>query len=234
MSLGSRAKGVIDISSTLVVTAAGGALLWTLYRGPQPPEPTAPKPQVESVSDMEIAANVATKRIGQASVALIEFSDYECPFCAAYARDTYPKIRSELVDKAKVTYVSMAFPLERIHPNARPASEAAECAAHQGRFWPMHERLFAAPRGGLNITHFAESALAIGLDVEQFKSCLSGETLSSVAAEIAAARRLNVNSTPTFFVGTVRADGSIELKRRIKGAATFETIAEAIDEISKI
>ena len=109
-------------------------------------------------------------------------------------------IRTEWVDKAKITYVSMAFPLERIHPNARPASEAAECAAHQGRFWPMHERLFAAPRGGLNITHFAESAIAIGLDLDQFKVCLSGETPSSVAAEIAEARRLHVNSTPTFFV----------------------------------
>jgi protein-disulfide isomerase len=218
----------------LVVTAAGGALLWTLYTGPEAETPTAPRPQVESVRDLEIAASVATKRMGRASIVLVEFSDYECPFCGVYARDTYPKIRSELVDKGKLTYVSMAFPLERIHPNARPASEAAECASQQGRFWPMHERLFGAPRGELNVTHFAKSAQAIGLDLERFKSCLSGETPSSVAAEIAEARRLSVNSTPTFFVGTVRTDGSIELKRRIKGAASFETIIEAIDEVSKI
>lgn len=233
MSFGTRSKAVLDVVSTVVVIAAGGALLWALYTGPNPSEPVAPASRVESVSGMEIAADVSTKRLGRASIALVEFADYQCPFCAAYARDTYPKIRSELVDEGKLTYVSLAFPLERIHPDARPASEAAECASQQGRFWPMHELLFGAPKGGLNVTHFAKSALGIGLDLEQFKSCLSGETPSSVGAEIAEARRLKVNSTPTFFVGQIKNDGSIELVKRILGAASFDTFAEAIKELSQ-
>lgn len=231
MSLGSRAKVILDVGSTLIVTAAGVALLWTLYKGPRAVAPASPQPQIESVTELQIPATVATNRVGTSTTALIEFSDYQCPYCGRHARDTYPKIRSEWIDTGKLTYVSLAFPLEKIHPDAKSASEAAECAAQQGHFWPMHERLFGAPPDGLNAAHFAESAEAIGLDVARFRRCLMGETTAAVAAQIAEGLRLKVNSTPTFFLGKIKNDGSIELVRRIHGAATFDTFAEALKQV---
>jgi protein-disulfide isomerase len=230
MSFAHRAKIVFDIGSTLVVTAAAGALLWTLYKDDS--RANAAAPRVQTVTGLSIDGAKVTKRLGDSLVALVEFSDFECPFCAKHARETYPSIRRELIDQNKVTYVAFAFPLDTIHPQARKASEAAECAARQGRFWQMHERLFADPKA-LAIADLSESAAAIGLDTTRFETCISIEAAEAVTADLAEGKRLNVNSTPTFFVGRVQSDGSIDLLKRIQGAVPFETFAEAIADASK-
>jgi protein-disulfide isomerase len=196
------------------------------------PPATAPRPKVESVSGIRIEAAQATNRTGKGPVAIVEFSDFECPFCAQHARDVYPSIRRDLVAPGLASYVTLAFPLERIHPNARKASEAAACAARQGRYWEMHERLFTSPTM-LAADGLAESAQAAGLDSERFYACLAGEAADEVAADIAVARRLGVNSTPTFFVGLIRPDGSIDLMKRLNGVVAVEDFRDAIAEVSK-
>ena len=230
MSFGHRAKTILDIGSTIVVTTAAGALLWTLYEGNSPANAAAPR--VQTVTGLSIDGAKITKRLGDARVALVEFSDFECPFCAKHARETYPSIRRELIDKNKITYVSFAYPLDTIHPQARKASEAAECAARQGRFWEMHERLFANPKA-LAVGDLFESAAAIGLDRTRFETCIAKEAAEAVEADFEEGKRLNVNSTPTFFVGRVRPDGSIDLLKRIHGAVPFETFADAVADASK-
>jgi protein-disulfide isomerase len=227
-----RAKSILDIGSTLLVTTAAVALLWTLYKTPSAFPLNAPSGVIETVTGLSIERTKITKQRGDAAVALVEFSDFQCPYCAKHARETYPSIRRELIDQDKVTYVSFAFPLDAIHPDARKASEAAECAARQGRFWEMQERLFADPTA-LGIDDLSESAEVVGLDRTLFESCIAKEAADAVTADIEEGKRLNVNSTPTFFVGRVRPDGSIDLLKRIQGAAPFETFAEAIGEISK-
>jgi protein-disulfide isomerase len=127
--------------------------------------------------------------------------------------------------------VSFAFPLERIHPQARQASEAAECAARQGRFWQMHEQLFASANA-LAADDLVNRAESIGLDLEQFKRCLAGAAAAKIAGDVAVARRLDVSSTPTFFVGLIEADGSIRLQKRLNGAVPFEHFEAAVNEIS--
>lgn len=233
MSLTSRLKSALEVTSTLVLTVAGGALAWNLLWNPGARQSAkAPRPKVESVSGLRIEATQATNRTGDGAVAIVEFSDFECPFCGQHARDTYPSIRRDLVEQGLASYVALAFPLERIHPHARKASEAAECAARQGRYWEMHERLFASPTA-LADEGLSGSAKAVGVDSERFQACLGGEASDKVAADIAVGRRLGVNSTPTFFVGLIQADGSINLMRRLNGVGTFDDFMNLIAEVSK-
>jgi protein-disulfide isomerase len=142
-------------------------------------------------------------------------------------------IRRDFVDQGKLTYVSFAFPLERIHPHARKASEAAECAAQQGRYWEMHERLFDDEAALQEPDVFMKNATALGLDMARFESCLASEAANAVATDVAEGERLHVNATPTFFLGTIQSDGAIELVKRISGAAPLEVFGSAIEDVAQ-
>ena len=133
-----------------------------------------------------------------APITIVEFTDYECPFCGRYIRDTYPALMAEYGDRMK--YVVRNFPLSSIHPNARKAAEAAECAFDQGRFWEYHDALFQN-QGALDVPSLKAYAEELGLDVETFSTCLdSGAKREVVAADHRDALAHGVNGTPTFFV----------------------------------
>jgi protein-disulfide isomerase len=230
MSFMHRLKSALDLVSTIVLTAAAGALLWNFIN--KAAEPSAPpaRPRIESVRPIRIEAAKATNRVGDSALAIVEFSDFECPFCGQHARDTFPSIRRDLIEGGKVTYVSFPFPLERIHPHARKASEAAECAARQGHYEQMHERLFTSPPA-LTPQDLLQHAKAIGLDIIQFERCMMVEAPGRVEAGIAEGRRLEVNSTPTFFIGRIEQSGWIELVKRINGTANVQEFSTALTEI---
>ena len=161
---------------------------------------------------------------------LVEFADYECPFCARHAQTTAPTIKTNLLDSGDIRHVFFNFPLA-IHPHAQKAGEAAECAANQGRFWEMHERLFSDPKA-LDLPDLSRRAEIIGLDGTKFSACLeSGETTAKVHADLEEGRRLGVNSTPAFFVGTVQPDGAVKLQKRINGAVPFEEFDSVVKEL---
>lgn len=222
-------RGSLEVVSTVALTAASVALLWNLARTPDGPPP--PPPPVERVDGLRIDGIKVRNRAGTSNVAIVEFSDYQCPYCAKYAKETYPAIRQKLVASGHASYVSFALPLEGIHPRARSASEAAECAARQDRFWQMHERLFASA-DALAPDDLVAKAESIGLDLSQFKECLAGGASAEISADIAEAKRLKVSSTPTFFVGLIEEDGSIRLERRINGAVPFEHFEAALADVS--
>jgi protein-disulfide isomerase len=230
MSTSARIKSALDLGSTLFVIVAAGALLWTLYKwSPQRSTNSPNGPRFEAVAGLTLDSKSITKRIGTGVVSLIEFSDFQCPFCGNFARETYPAVLDQFIKTGKLTFVSFAFPLEGIHPLARKASEAAECAARQGKYWEMRERLYADQKA-LTLPGLSSSAQEIGLDRKTFETCLASEAGSAVQADLEAGRRLGVNSTPTLFLGRFRSDGSLELIRRINGAMPFTQLRSAIAE----
>jgi protein-disulfide isomerase len=105
-----------------------------------------------------------------AKVAVIEFSDFQCPFCGTYDKDTYPKLLKDYVDIGKIKYVWRDYPLD-FHRNAQKAAEAARCASEQGRFWEMHDRLFANPQT-IGATDLPKHAEALQLNASMFQQCL--------------------------------------------------------------
>ena len=144
-----------------------------------------------------------------APVTLLEFTDYECPFCARHFRQTYPSLLSEYEGKLK--YVIRNFPLSSIHPQAQRAAEAAECAEEQGRFWEYHDLLFQRSPA-LGTQHLTAYAAEAGLDTERFEDCVeSGRKADVVAADFEDGLSYGVNGTPTFFINGRRVVGTLSL-----------------------
>lgn len=165
-----------------------------------------------------------------AKVALIEYSDFDCSFCGRYARNIFPKVDGDFVMTGKVRYFFRDLP-EPNETNAWLKARAARCAGDQGKFWQMHDRLFAAQE--LPAQDLGALARTLGLDTEQFEQCLSGEKyLQNIQLSVAGARRMGIFGTPAFLIGTLSADGGfVSVKKVIVGAEKYETLENALKEV---
>ena len=165
-----------------------------------------------------------------APVTIIEFSDYQCPFCRRHASTTLPELKKEYVDSGKVRYVYRDMPLDSIHPQARKAAEAAHCAGDQGKYWEMHDVLFSKQRQ-LMPDQLKEHATALGLDRMAFDACLDrGKYAKAVSEDEMAGRVAAAAKTPTFFIGRTRTDGTIEGMRMV-GAHPLPAFRRVIDQL---
>jgi len=166
-----------------------------------------------------------------ASVTLIEFADYQCPFCARFSRETLPQIERDYIAKGSVKFVFSNFPLEH-HPYAFKAAEAAQCAAEQGKFWEMHSRLFDL-QDTRYFTDWLHHGEMLALDLTKFTQCLDSETTASkIRNELANGNSAGVKVTPTFFIGFTEPNGSqIKPRHQILGAKPYSDFKEAFDSL---
>ena len=163
-----------------------------------------------------------------APVTIVEFTDYQCPYCRRFQAETWPLLARHYVDAGKVRFIVRDFPLE-FHSGARPAAEAAHCAGEQGRFWPMHERLLATDMK-LDDAALERAARSLGLDMGQIRSCLAAGMYSrAIERNAAEARSLGVRGTPTFIIG--RAAGGRLGGELIAGAVPYEDFATLIEQL---
>jgi len=154
-----------------------------------------------------------------AKVTIVEFSDFECPYCARAYNDALKQVKSEYVEKGLVNIVYRDFPLG-FHQNAQKAAEAAECAGEQDKYYEMHDQLFEnGVEGG--VTSFKTYAKNIGLDTTKFNTCLdSGAMEKEVAKDMADGEKAGVRGTPAFFING----------KMISGAQPFAVFKEVIDK----
>jgi protein-disulfide isomerase len=156
----------------------------------------------------------------EAKVIVVEFSDFQCPFCAKM----YPSIQRLIETYGdRILFVYRDFPLSSIHPQAQKAAESAQCAFEQGRFWEYHDRLFERQEewASLGIPKFREYAADLGLDTERFNECLdSGKYAAEVAADLREGERIGVSATPTYFING----------RKLTGALPYSTFQGVVEE----
>jgi protein-disulfide isomerase len=165
-----------------------------------------------------------------AKVAIIEFSDYQCPFCGRYDKDTYPQILKDYVDSGKVKYVFRDMPLD-FHKNAFKAAEATHCAAEQGRFWEMHDRLFGN-QTNLAAEDLPKHAAALQLNGSLFQQCLdSGRYATDIKNDIAVAGNVGITGTPSFLIGVVQPDSKVKVMKKLVGAKSYADFKSAIDSL---
>ena len=166
-----------------------------------------------------------------APITIIEFSDFQCPFCARFHTQTLPLILEEYIEQGKVKLVFRDFPIQSIHPNALPASVAAECANEQDKFIEMHDMLFEKqnewnklePADTLSL--FSQYASNMELEQNAFDSCLTGgKYIEEIKNDLNDGREYGVSGTPGFFVGNDQV-GYVELK----GAQPFDSFKKVID-----
>jgi protein-disulfide isomerase len=172
------------------------------------------------------------KGVKDARLTLVEFSDYQCPFCARHVRETLPQIERDYVATGKLKYVFRNFPIESIHPQAFKAHEAANCAGEQGKFWAMHDRLFANQQA-LGPNDLPAHARSVDLDLAKFQQCLDGgKQASRIRGDLAEGQKAGIQGTPTFFLAITEPDHSkVTAVRVIKGAQPYAAFKEAIDSL---
>jgi predicted DsbA family dithiol-disulfide isomerase len=146
-----------------------------------------------------------------APVTIVEFSEFQCPYCGNYARETFPQIEQQYIETGKVKYVFRNFPLS-FHENAEKAAEAGVCAADQGKFWEYHETLFNN-QDALAVDNLKQYAADLGLDTAKFDQCLdSGAMADKVQSDIDAGTGYGVSGTPAFFVNGIFVSGAMPLE----------------------
>jgi protein-disulfide isomerase len=162
------------------------------------------------------AGSSPAKGPANAPIELIEFADFQCPFCLA-ASPTVKHVLDTYGDR--IHFVYRNFPLQN-HPDARPAAEAAQCAHEQGQFWAYHDHLFAVP-GKLSDADLKKTAADLGLDSARFNACVDEHKYKSVVdADAEAGAEAGVSGTPAFFVNG----------RLLSGAQPYEAFSRVIDE----
>ena len=154
-----------------------------------------------------------------ASLTIIEFTDFECPFCAKFHQETFPQIKKEYIDTGKVKIVVKNFPLS-IHKNAQIAAEAGECAFEQEKFWEYKDTLFKNQEA-LEVDDLKKYARDLGLDSQKFDNCLdSGKYKDEVQADLKEGEEAGVTGTPTFLIE----------EKEIVGAQPFSEFQKIVEE----
>ena len=189
-------------------------------------------PSSQPIIELKISAdNDPIIGNSNAPITIIEFSDFQCPFCAKFHIQTLPKIMEEYIKDGKVKLVFRDFPIQSIHSNALLASAAAECANEQGKFKEMHDKLFENQNEWNSkntdnvIILFNQYSLEMEIEEEKFDSCLrNGKYVKEIQKDLEDGRAYGISGTPGFFIGNDEI-GFIELK----GAHPFENFKGIIE-----
>lgn len=225
-----RWRNVFEISTTVVMIALASALVWQgrVRSSHSPPASSrsvvaVPRDPIGIIGGPALGATTAR-------VALVEYSDFQCPFCGVVARDTMPTVIREYVDTGKVMLIFKHLPLA-IHPLAPGAAAAALCAGQQGRFWQMHDRLFAEPVR-LADQDLRASASEVGLDLAIYDQCRT-QALSRklIEADRIQAEALQITATPTFIFGRVEPDGRVRATDVLTGAKPIANFKAILDRL---
>jgi protein-disulfide isomerase len=211
---------VLGFTATIALAFVSGASAAAPAGSPGAPDAASAQPAMEAPFNI-----LGTE---DAPVAIVEFSDLQCPYCARYALQTFPEIKRVYIDTGKVHYAAIDFPLP-MHAYALPAAIAARCAGEQGKYWQYREGIFAA-QTVLAPDSFDALASKLRLDVGKFDSCRRDVRQDArVREDLAMARQDGIASTPSFMIGRV-VDGEFQ-GEVISGAKSFEEFAAKIEAL---
>lgn len=168
-----------------------------------------------------------------AKVKIVEFSDFQCPFCERFYNENFAQLKKDYIDTGKVQFVFRHYPLKEIHPNAQKAAEAAQCANEQGNFWDYHDMLFtklsdwSSIDGASALEKYVEYANSIGLNGEELRNCVSTDEMADVINnDLEAGKKAGVNGTPTTYInGQLVSSGG-----QSAGALPYTELKKLIDE----
>jgi protein-disulfide isomerase len=193
---------------------------------PKPAPQQPPQMNVKGV-EFDIGNNPILGR-ESANLIMVEFSDYQCPFCGRYSRETFPEIKKQYIDSGAIRYVVIDQPLP-IHPDAPKAAEAAHCANDQGKFVEMHDGMMAKQEALKDLSSYAK---ALNLNIGEFESCLNaGKYRDAVSGNMALAKELGMNGVPGFIIGTLDAkdSGKVTGISTVRGAVPLGNFQKEIE-----
>ena len=165
-----------------------------------------------------------------APLTMVEFTDFQCPFCQRFHVSTFAELKKDYIDTGKLRFVSRDMPLD-FHPNAMQAANAGRCAGEQGQFWAMRDRMNSNP-DKLDIMNLVSWAQDLKLNVANFRSCVEGQKYkNAIEADLALAMKIGASGTPAFVVGKSTADGvDGEL---IVGAMPYQVFDQKLKDLAR-
>jgi len=191
-----------------------------------------PPSNVQAVTFTVNVGKDPAKGSSDAKVTLIEFTDYQCPYCARHTRAVLPQLTKDFIDTGKIRYVLRDFPLVSIHKDAAKAHEAAHCAGEQGKYWEMHDQLFGHQRE-LQVDKLVGYAETAGVtDGAAFQACVdSGKYKKQGLASVAEGTKAGVRGTPSFLLGRTQANGTVKVTTLIRGAQPYSVFQQHINAL---
>ncbi len=175
-----------------------------LERQAEAAKPAGPPAPTRARLHMEGAPMLGSK---DAPITMVEFSDYQCPFCQRFHLQVYNEIKKDFIDTGKVRFYSRDLPIDQLHPNATRAAQAARCAGDQGQFWAMRDTMSAHP-DNLDLNSLVADASALKINPETFRTCVeSGKYKEAVKSDLLEAMKIGADGTPSFVVGKSTPDG---------------------------
>jgi protein-disulfide isomerase len=218
-----RRSSFMTVIFILVAFAAGlgiGFLTWGLQPSPQANAAGSGTPaaaQPGQTQRMNVPAEGPAFGPADAAVTIIEFSDFECPYCQRWFIETWPQLQKAYEGKIRLVYRD--FPLYGAHPNAEPAAEAAHCAGDQDQYWAFHDRLLSG--AGLSTQAYLTFAAQLNLDQAKYSDCLNNHTYQKdIQADASYGSSLGISGTPTFFINGIP----------LVGAQPFSAFKSIIDQ----
>lgn len=188
--------------------------------------PTLPTPQNVKVS----IDDDPIKGDPKAPVTIVEFSDFQCPFCKRFYDNVLPSLEKEYISTGKVRLVFRDYPLQ-FHKNALPAAIAANCAGEQGKYWEVHNFLFENPNK-LDTASIINSAAELNLNREEFEKCLHDKTKETeINKDFQEGQLYGVRGTPSFFIGRTDDDKKEMTGVYVRGAQPFQVFKTEIDKL---
>lgn len=189
----------------------------------------APQPARALPTSIDLGG-VPFKGSATSTVALVEYSDYECPFCIRHYQQVMPQIQQAYIDTNKIRYMFRDFPIDELHPQSIRGHVAAHCANEQGKFWPMHDRLFSKA-GTHTPEELAKRASEVGLNASAFAGCVAADKYSvSIRQSTATAISMGASGTPFFIVGKFDpATSKLTPIKSIPGAFPYAQFQQYID-----
>lgn len=214
---------LLVLGAYLTLIVALGVVAWTLRGRSASTNPLSIDVQIGLTSAF------ATKGSRAAPVVVIEFSDFQCPYCARFAELTEPQIQKQYVDSGRVLWVFRHLPLAAVHPVARYAALAAECGRSSGRFWEMHDLLFSLRRPLTEEAILDGTTRLLGVNRDVLKECLT-RAAPAVDQDIVAAEALSITGTPSFVLGRLRHD-TATVRATLAGAVSADMFRKELDRL---
>ena len=215
--------GVIIAVAIFTISQKSGPVSLTPSSSPEQANLSPGADQFKKVTEKIDVSQDPVLGTPEAKLLMIEFSDFQCPFCQRHALNAFPEIKKQYIDTGKVKLVFKNLPLPAdsppYHKNAQLAAEAGECAFEQNKFWEYKDKLFQDQQK-LGKDDLKLSAKELGLDSQKFDDCLDSRKYEQeVKEDLAEAQKLGIGGTPSFVIGDILVDGAYPF-------STFEKIIE--------
>jgi protein-disulfide isomerase len=224
-----RAEGITSEQAQQILDELKAIRKTLETRPAAPAQPPAPAPVDDKVS-MAFPPGGFSVGKENAPLVLVEYTDYQCPFCQRYHNDSFAQIKTNFIDTGKVRYISRDFPLP-FHENARRSATAARCAAEQGKFWELRHTMIVNANQ-LQADKLGGYAQAASMDVPKFQACVDSDKYrAAIDKDIAEGSAVGVSGTPSFVLGRVE-NGQLQGVRMV-GAMPYAQFEAKIQDMLK-